>query len=118
MKAEIKYIHSPDIEDLETYIPCIEDNFRFLLQVFVGIKGEKGEESFDIEIYTPKWLLSNCAKNEIILPKYSLIVFEYNFERIFQRIKQLIESCTGNTWEEIAQKAGLIGHWEFEDYQE
>ncbi len=118
MKAKLIELYSPTIDDLANYIPENVEKFCIFIQVFVGIEGQKGEESFDLNIFTPKWLLSNYKKNEIIIPKHSIIVFEYNFERIFHKIKQLIESCSGNSWDEIAQKVGQIGRWEFEDYQE
>ncbi len=78
MKAEIKYFHSPDIPDLGTYQPIECDNFVFLLQMFVGEKGKQGEESFDLIVCTPKWLVNNHHKEESVFGLYHLIVFEYD----------------------------------------
>jgi hypothetical protein len=47
-----------------------------------------------------------------------LIVFEYNYKRIFNRIKSYIEKCTGDNWNRIAEQVGRLGNWEFEDYSE
>lgn len=118
MKAEIKYIYSPNIENLETHIPNEKDNFCFLLQVFVGIEDKEGEESFNFEICTPKWLLDNLKKDEIIMGKNYIIVLEYNYEKLLQEIKTLINKCTGKSWNEIALKLSCFSRWEFEDYYE
>lgn len=119
-RAKIINIFSSDIEDLATYAPEDPDNFNILIQICVGIanqnNNEESGETFDIEIYTPKWLISNFHKNDILLVKHALIVFEYNYELIYQKLKQLIESCTGESWNEIALKIGKFAAWEFEDY--
>ena len=117
MIAEVKSIISPDILDFKTYYPEDDTSFLFLLQVIVGIKGKEGGDTFDIEICTPQWLLQNYDASSIVFGRGRLIVFEYNIERIFNRITKFCESCSGNTWEEIAPKIGRIGLWEFEDYQ-
>jgi len=120
-RAKIIDVFSPDVEDLFSYRPDDPENFCILLQICVGISGnideQKSGETFDLEVYTPKWLLSNYKKDEIIFPKHSLIVFKYDFECIYQKLKKMVESCYGDSWEEIAKKIGAFAAWEFEDYQ-
>lgn len=118
MKADLKRLHSPEIDNLFTFIPDEPESFSFLLQAFIGPKGEEGEESFDIEVCTPKWLSKNYRQEDIVIGRHLLIVFNYNYDRIFQKIKSYVESCSGDTWNEVAQKVGRIGKWEFEDYTE
>ncbi len=55
MRAIIKSFHNPEIDDLQHFKPKISDNFCFLLQVMIGPENESGEETFDIEVCTPKW---------------------------------------------------------------
>jgi len=115
MHAEIKYIHSPDIEDISTYQPEDTGCFSFLLQVMVGPNNQEGEESFDIEVVTPKWLLKKYDEDEILIGRHRLIVFKYDWDRIMRTINRHCESCNGETWSEIAEKVGRLGRWEFED---
>lgn len=117
MKAEVKGFHSPDINDLEKFIPDIEDNFSFLLQIFVGTSGKEGEESFDVLICTPKWIQGNYKEDDIILGIHKIIVFKYDFNSLKRRLEKSINTITGDNWEEIANKIGRIGKWEFEDYE-
>lgn len=118
MKAELKGFDSPDIYDLEKYYPEIEDNFCFYLEISVGIKDEKGAEQFGITVCTPKWLLEYKNKEEIFFGKNYLLVFEYNYSKIYRKIKSYIDKLDGHSWEELAMKIGRISYWEFEDYQE
>ena len=118
MKAELKSIYNPTIDDLGKYTPDIFDNFCILFRAMVGPKDGLGEESFDIQVCTPAWLLSTLKKSDVIPGRHFLIVLEYDFECIMNKIKEMIESLSGNNWEELAQKFGRIGYWEFEDYQE
>ena len=117
MKAEIKYLHSPDVSDLETYQPKELDNFGFLLQIFVGPKGEKGEENFDVLVGTQKWLASPHNKTGTT-GEHDMVVSEYNYEKLLETLKKQIESIEGKDWNDLAEKIGKIGKWEFENYKE
>jgi hypothetical protein len=118
LKAKLKSWCCPDIEDLSNYSPPQFDNFCFLFRAMVGPAEREGKESFDIQVCTPKWLLSNMKEDEIICGRHFLIVLEYQFERILNRIKNVIESCNGKDWDEVAEKVSRIGFWEFEDYKD
>lgn len=89
-----------------------------MLRLIVGPKGEDGEESFDVEICTPKWLLSKHNKEDVINGRHKLIVLEYNSDRIQNYINKYVQTCYGNTWKDVAAKLSRLGYWEFEDYQE
>ena len=118
MKAEIKGFHSPDIRNLEVFIPDDEDNFGFLLQAFVGPKGEDWKESFDFEVCTPKFLLCKYKQEDILFGRHKVIVFEYNYHRIINHIEKLVGRYEGQDWNDLANKIARYGYWEFEDYRE
>ena len=118
MKDEIKRLHSPDIPNLETFHPSDKEAFAFLLQVMVGVKDEAGEESFDIFVCTPKWLLMNHKKDEVLFGKHQMIVFEYNYDAIVKKLQVYIDDLEGENWAELAEKINLIGKWEFWGYRE
>ncbi len=58
---EIRFFHSPDVEDLEGYVPPDPANFAFLLQIMVGPNGGEGHEAFDLQVVTPQWLEDRYA---------------------------------------------------------
>lgn len=115
---KLKHVLSPDVDDLSSYYPEDPDSFGFPLQLIIGPKDEAGEESFDVMVCTPTWISRNFAKDEIIMGRHYLILFEYHYERLINRINKYLQQCSGETWQEVANKVGRLGLWEFEDYQE
>jgi Immunity protein 8 len=119
MKAILKGFYSTDIDiPLSDYVPILPDNFGFLVRLIVGEEKMGGEESFDVMLCTPQWLISNCEAADIIIGRHYLIVFEYNYQRIYTKLKSLIEDIEANSWEDIGSIIGRVGKWEFEDYKE
>lgn len=116
MKAELKDIISPDIIDIRNFHPQKENCFSFLFEFTVGIKGEECGDQFSIEVCTPNWLLENLSKSEALFGTNRLIVLSYDVDLIINQITQYCSSCTGENWEEIADKISRIARWEFEDY--
>jgi len=118
MKAKLKRLHSPDIKDLENYLPEDHQNFGFLLQAMIGPECLEGEESFDIEVCTPKWLEEKYNIDDVVIGRHHIIVQEYNYKRIVNTINKYISNCDGANWDEVALKVSRLGRWEFEDYTE
>ena len=116
MKAELKYLHSPEIFDLAHFEPKNRKSFSFLLQIMVGPKGEEGEESFEVEVCTPRWLASNFDEERVILGSSYLIVQGYSYEKLKEFIIKYLDHCTGDNWLEVARKVSRLGQWEFENY--
>ncbi len=73
MRAEVRRFLSPDADDLLSYVPQVADDLSLLFQVFVGPVGERGEESFDITVCTPKWL-SRAALSGPVFGTHLLVV--------------------------------------------
>jgi hypothetical protein len=117
MQAVLKGLHSSDVADVEAYMPNEVDNFGFVLRAMIGPLDGEGEESFDIIICTPKWLLEKYGPSDILLGLHKLIVFKYDYRRVREFIEKFLMRCSGDTWEEVAQKVSLLGQWEFEGYR-
>ena len=118
MKAAIRRVHSPDVPDLAGYNPPDPEVFGFLLQVMIGPEGGEGEESFDVTVCSPKWLLREYGKEDVIVGRHHLILLEYDYGRLMRTIESFCRNCDGLTWDELALKLGRLGKWEFEDYVE
>jgi hypothetical protein len=117
MKAVLRGLHSPDVPDLGQYVPTIPDEFGFLLQIFAGPDDGDGEESFDVLVCTPAWLCNHHARTDIVIGRHHMILFEYNYPRLVDFVTQYVNTCEGPAWEDVAEKLGRLGKWEFEDYQ-
>ncbi len=106
-KSIIKGYSSPDI-DFGTHSPFVKEDFGFLLQIFVGVEDEPGEECFDVFICTPKWIEQNYAKQTILIGLHTIIVQEYNYERIIKAIEELF-CIKGETWDNISCDLSYYG---------
>ena len=116
MRAEIKAFWSPDIENLEAHRPEDPVNFGYFLQLLIGPADSRGEESFGLMVCTPRWLESEHSQHDIVVGRHNLFVFEYDFKRLLNYLKDLVSKVEGNTWTVLAEKLARIGDWEFEDY--
>lgn len=116
-RAVVKALHSPDVYDLQGWVPPESDCFAFLLQVMVGSADGPGEESFDFVVATPEWLRRKYGEDAVIVGRPHLLVFRYDFKRLVSTVKSLVASIEGADWSEFGEKLGRFGHWEFEDYK-
>lgn len=117
LRAEVKGIFSTELDDLKHFVP-MERDFGILFRVMVGPEGMNGEESFDITVCTPGWFRQKYEFSDVVVVRHHLIVFEYDYDRIVNKIKSIIERCEGSSWNEVAEKVARYGYWEFEDYTE
>ncbi|MCE5197984.1 immunity 8 family protein [bacterium] len=69
-------------------------------------------------VCTPKWLLKQYKKDDLVWGRHMLIAFEYNLQRIRKKIEDYCSRCTGDEWMEIAAKIAMVGQWEFGEYNE
>ena len=116
MRAEVRRLHSPDVLDLRGYTPPVSDDFSVLIQILAGPLGLDGEESFDIEVLTPKRLASRVAQKGPVSGCHLLIVECFDYASIEKWIHRAVTSCEGSDWQEVAERLGRVGRWEFEDY--
>jgi hypothetical protein len=115
--AELKRLHSPDIQDLQDWVPD-GDEWAILLQIMAGPAGSPGEESFDVNLCTPDWVKRQVKTEGIISGRDLLIIAEYSYDRIHRYVSEYLTTCSGETWQEVAAKIARLGHWEFEDYRQ
>ncbi|MBI1276558.1 MAG: hypothetical protein GC179_00380 [Anaerolineaceae bacterium] len=113
---KLKSILSPDIPDLVNYHPEDSKNFGFVLQLLIGPKHAEGMESFQVTVCTPTWMAEHFNNDEIVIGRHYLILFEFDYERLINRINKYLQLCADETWEQVAIKVGRLGLWEFEDY--
>jgi Immunity protein 8 len=114
MRAQLKWLHSPDVPDLKNFKP--DGPFSILLQAMAGPVEAPGEESFDIVVCTYDWLQANPPAR-ITPGRHYLFVAEFDYNELFDYLRNYCSDCEGGTWDEVALKVGRIGRWEFEDYK-
>ena len=113
MKAELRRIHSPDVQDLRDWTP--KSNDSILLQLMVGPEGEAGEDSFDLELCTVESLADRVREFGVLDGRHHLVFERYDFAEIERYLKRRVAECVGDSWEQVASRVAQIGRWEFED---
>jgi hypothetical protein len=117
MNAKLHSLTFLDIEAIKYYDPA-NPVFNFHVQAFVGPMNAPGEDSFEFQCCSPAWL-QNTLENDVsfILGRHMIIMKEFSEEELFSIIAFLCVNTTGDSWNEIGEKLGRHGFWEFEDYK-
>lgn len=116
MRAEVRHIISNDFFDEATWRPEVEDTFSFWISISVGPQGDIGEEQFQAQVCTPKWLMANHAKEEVVIGWQRILVMEYDWSRIEQAVQQWVASWSADDWHTLALHIARLGPWEFDNY--
>jgi hypothetical protein len=116
MRAQLKELHSPDVPNLEDWMPD-DGAFRFLVQAMIGPLDGEGMESFDLCVCSPLWLVGEMAGKGIRSCEHMVLMPFYDYRLLRNFLEKRIAACEANNWPELAAKVGRIGHWEFDNYK-
>jgi immunity protein 8 of polymorphic toxin system len=116
VRAKLKRLHSPDIDDLESWSPG-DEPFGFQVSALIGPADSKGEESFDMIVCTPEWFAREQMRGQAIRSGiHTLFVTRYDYRALWNFIERAAQRSEGNDWHEIGLKLAWLGNWEFADY--
>lgn len=114
----LRRLHSPDLLDMQNDTPDDVESFCILVQAMIGSESSLGEESFNFIVCTIDKVAATLQKEGFLFGRHYLMVEYYNYQVIFDVIDSLCNRVSGSSWQEVAEKLGRYGHWEFEDYVE
>lgn len=117
MKPIIKAIWSIN-DDLETYIPELSHCFAIEVEIDIGVEGFEGCDIYHLMVCNPEYLQRACDSQGISMwGRHMLIVLEYDYNQIKNKIEEYVDTCQGETPTEVSQKLSRMFKWEFEDYK-
>ena len=114
MKAKLKSIMSSDC-DMKNFSPSHGDSFNLYVQAEIGPDNDNGSNIFGFNICNTKWIDENLES--AIFGKGLIIVNNYNFEKIKEKIENLCSKIQEDTWNDLAIRISRYGQWEYEDYK-
>ncbi len=117
MRAEIKALQTPDVEDIDCWVPSVKA-WSLWVRILAGPLGSDGEESFDLEVCSLAWVAAKVAENGILNGRHRLIVDHFDWTEIETYLRRRVSTIDGSDWNAVASKLSRIGLWEFEDYSE
>jgi hypothetical protein len=98
-------------------LPTVERPQHFNLEV-TSAEGPGGEDYFEFDVHTADTLQHLLESRSAWLGRGIVVVAdEYDPERVAERMRPLVESVEGQTWEEVAFRVGSLGPWEFEGWK-
>jgi hypothetical protein len=119
IRSKIKSIEITEVPDLnpDSFVPGDFENFGCTFGLTVGPDDSDGGELFYLTVCTPRWLERACEKDGFVWGCHHLIVREYNLKTITEIIMKFVDSCSGDSWTDVAGKLSRIANWEFEGYR-
>jgi hypothetical protein len=99
---------------LSEYTPKDSEVFIVEAEIQIGPKGSEGTDAFWIKVCSPQWLANEVQRNvkPISLHGY-LLVRDFSYQAIVDRLSELLVACEGKDWEEASQKLSRYFDWEF-----
>ena len=116
MKAEIKFIESPDV-DIENFSFSSHLPFCVFIEVMIGPSNEAGSESFGFEFCNTEWLNEYLRESHYFEGRYRIVVKELNNKLVVNILQNLIDSIVAESWTEFTSRFSKLGYWEFENYK-
>ena len=117
IRAKVRAIYTSNMDELEAHAPPDPERFTVSVRAMVGPAEGDGQESFDINVCTPKWLEEQIERETFVLGTHRLFVKAYDPPEIRKFITRTIERFSGGTWKEVAEKISRVAYWEFEGYK-
>ena len=115
VRAELRWLHSPDLSDLERGTPADPECFCLLVQAMIGEHGTDGSESFSFLVCTPQWLARELEETGVVVGRPYLFMARYDYGLLLRTIAELCDEAEGPDWETVAARLGRYSLWERED---
>ncbi len=117
IKPELKRLYSADVYDLDSPDLPEDQAFCISVQAMLGAEGEEWEESFDMSVCNPLWVAERVREG-VFSGRHKLIVDRINGAQIRDFWNQVAAVSAAETWDEVGDRLGRYGRWEFEDYNQ
>ncbi|MGA6204453.1 Imm8 family immunity protein [Nocardia testacea] len=115
MRAELKGMHSPDIDLTDPEATAAAD--AVLVQLMIGPAGAAGEESFDLVVRTSVGSVTDMDARGFRPADHALVLDRIDPAEIRRRVEGFLRDLDRPTWDALAGAIGRIARWEFAGYR-
>ncbi len=116
MNLELKDYYSPDVDEIWSWEPKKSNDVSFLLELSIGEVNSEAADLFQVIIATPKKM--EKQHGIILADRATIIVSEFDWNKIIERINEIIMQCESSSWVESTNKLQRYFIWEYENYTE
>ena len=114
MRAHLKGLTSPDVDNLRVFRPRDPRNFAFVLDARIGVEGLPEGEQFRMLVCTPLWLMENHGIHDVVVGHQLLIVLAFDLDAIARHLVDYCRRCEGDDWYGVVRQLMPLGRWEFD----
>lgn len=118
LRAELKFLHSPQLQDIERSQPTDPTDFEILVQALIGVEGQPAADTFDFIVCTPNRLAKRIASKGPISGHTYLFMARYDYAEVRKAVAGFCEKAVGQSWLEIVTFLSRYGRWEYEEDQQ
>ncbi|NQZ07406.1 MAG: hypothetical protein HRT35_09630 [Algicola sp.] len=102
--------------DLKYWKPNSNQDIFICLDLEISFENKAdGSNLFYVTLASPEALRIH-RKGIVLVKNKTLVVKEFDYEALMQRINEILCQCTRNTWEESCTVLQKYFSWEYEDY--
>lgn len=110
MKPLILSFDCVDYDPIDLWVPENCYDVDFWMNFTIGYD-QGGGDNFLLHVVSPINLQGPESD------KYAIVLTEYSWNLVLERVNNILEKCHGNNWSEISEKLSNHMYWEFENYK-
>ncbi|MET8796699.1 Imm8 family immunity protein [Nocardia sp. NPDC004568] len=115
MRAELKGMHSPDVDLADPEAVRVVD--AALVQLMIGPAGAVGEESFDLVVHASGGDAAAADGDGFRPVDHALVLDRIDAAEVRRRVESFLRDLDRPTWAALAEAIGRIARWEFVGYR-
>jgi hypothetical protein len=115
MRAELKGMHSPDVDLADPDAVCAAD--EVLVQLMIGPVDEVGEEAFDLVVRASGDSAEGTGGCGFRPVDRALVLDRVDPAGIRRYVQDFLRDLERPTWDALACAIGRIARWEFAGYR-
>jgi hypothetical protein len=115
MRAELKGMHSPDVDLADPAAVRAADDV--LVQLMIGPVGGAGEEAFDLVVRASSGSAQDASGRGFRMADHALVLDRIDTAEVRRYIVDFLRDLEGPTWDALARAIGRIARWEFAGYR-
>ena len=116
INLEIIDYSSGDVDSVWNWVPASNEDIFFQLSIEVSEVGCDGGNQFQLVVATPEGIRSFMEQHDQAFLDRSLIVLrEYSFLNLKERLTQILNECSRDSWNESIACLQRYFQWEYED---
>jgi hypothetical protein len=117
MKAMLKRLDLNSATAFETFQPSEAERFGLWLHAGAGMADTDAADDFRFFVCNDAWLSYQRELGIACGARYLLIDGPFDASTVKAQLEAFLESCVGESWDEVVAAVSKVGLWEFEDYQ-